>query len=172
MASNNKKIKTSDSSRDANAKIPTVTAKKDKEELDMNSMTEEDLKLLQTKGKQTRWCCRSYHINLCTSTATILSHSPGASYIPSYKTDPFLYNSIPGVREATFSFTEVDYPKVLQSACKVSRKTRVSFESHETVALGELLGELDGFGSEDESLGELGDLVSKLFFNTNGNSSI
>jgi hypothetical protein len=60
MASNNKKIKTSDSSKDANAKnmnmslVPTVTAKKDKEELDMNSMTEEDLKLLQTKGEQTR----------------------------------------------------------------------------------------------------------------------
>jgi hypothetical protein len=60
MASNNNKIKTSDSSRDVNAKnmnmslVPTVTAKKDKEELDMNSMTEEDLKLLQTKGKQTR----------------------------------------------------------------------------------------------------------------------
>jgi hypothetical protein len=60
MASNNKKIKTSDSSRDVNAKnmnmslVPTVTAKKDKEELDLNSMTEEDLKLLQTKGEQTR----------------------------------------------------------------------------------------------------------------------
>jgi hypothetical protein len=59
MASNNKKIKTSDSSRDVNAKnmnmslVPTVTAKKDKEELDLNSMTEEDLKLLQTKGEQT-----------------------------------------------------------------------------------------------------------------------
>ena len=99
-----------------------------------------------------------------TSTATILSHNPGASYNPSCKTDPFLYNSIPGVREATFSFTEVDYPKVLQSACKVSRKTRVSFESHEIVAANELFGdELDGLGEPDLCLGELGGILELLY---------
>jgi hypothetical protein len=65
----------------------------------------------------------------------------------------------------------VDYPKVLQSACKVSRKTRVSFESHEIVAANELFGgELDGLA--DMSLVELDDFVRKLCFNTNGNSSI
>jgi hypothetical protein len=65
MASNNKKCNTSDSSRDDNAKnmnkflVPTVTAKKATEEIDLNSMTEEDLKLLQKKGKQTTrcYCC-------------------------------------------------------------------------------------------------------------------
>ena len=82
-----------------------------------------------------------------------------------------MYYSIPGVREATLSLTEVDYSNVLQSAGKVSRKTRVSFESHEIVAVNELFGgELDGLA--DMSLGELDDLVRKLFFNTNGNISI
>ena len=82
-----------------------------------------------------------------------------------------MYYSIPGVREATFSLTEVDYSKVLQSARKVSRKTLDSFESHEIVAVNELFGgEL--YGLADMSLEELDDLVRKLFFNTNGNISI
>jgi hypothetical protein len=34
--------------------VPTFTNKKDTEELDLHSMTEDELKLLQTKGKQTR----------------------------------------------------------------------------------------------------------------------
>jgi hypothetical protein len=82
-----------------------------------------------------------------------------------------LYYSIPGVREATLSLTEVEYSRVLQSARKVSRKTRVSFESHEIVAANELFGgELDGLA--DMSLEELDDLVRKLLFNTNGSGSI
>ena len=34
--------------------VPTFTNKKDTEELDLNSMTEEDLKLLQKTGKESR----------------------------------------------------------------------------------------------------------------------
>ncbi|KAL7435485.1 hypothetical protein ACHAXM_004680 [Skeletonema potamos] len=128
-SNNNNKYKTSDSSRDDNAKrirllVPTVTAKKATEDIDLNSMTEEDLKLLQKK-------------------------------------DPFLYYSIPKVREATLSLKEVDYSEVSQLTCKVSRKTRVSFESHEAVATNELYGdELDGL--KDMSLGELDDFLRKL----------
>jgi hypothetical protein len=82
-----------------------------------------------------------------------------------------LYYSIPKVREATLSLKEVDYSEVSQLTCKVSRKTRVSFESHEAVAMNELYGdELDGL--KDESLGELDDFLRKLFFSTVDRGSI
>ena len=54
----NQRSKTTHSSRAANAmNVPTSTAKKDAKELDLHSMTEEDLKSLQKKGKQTCCCC-------------------------------------------------------------------------------------------------------------------
>jgi hypothetical protein len=58
---NNKRSKTNDDSSDTNATqkrqlVPTFTNKKDTEELELQSMTEEELKLLQTKGKQ-GYCC-------------------------------------------------------------------------------------------------------------------
>ena len=134
------------------------------------SQAQEELKLLQKKGKQSRLVAAA-PISFLNS--KILSHSPAHYYLPSsfHVTDPFLYYSIPGVREATLSLTEVDYSNVLQSAGKVSRKTRVSFESHEIVAENELFGgDLDGL--EDMSLGELDDLVRNITLNTNGNGSI
>jgi len=126
-----KRSKTSDSSEEANATqnmlLVPLTVKKDTEEVDLHSMTEEDLKLLQKK-------------------------------------DPFLYYSIPGVREAALSLKEVDYSKISQSACKVSRKTRVSFEKHTDLLLDELFGdELDGLGESDLCLGELGGILELLF---------
>jgi hypothetical protein len=65
-----------------------------------------------------------------------------------YETDPFLYYSIPGVREAALSLKELDYSEALQSSRKeasLSRKTRISFEKHtDLLLLDELFGdELD-----------------------------
>ena len=78
-----------------------------------------------------------------------------------------MYYSIPGVREATLSLKEVDLSKASESAHNVSRKTRVSFESHTTVLLDGLFDdEFDGLEDSDVSLGELDDLLMKLFFNT------
>jgi len=181
---NNNKYKTSDSSRDDNAKrirllVPTVTAKKATEEIDLNSMTEEDLKLLQKKGKQTTRCyCCNDAIVVVRRILVPYGDNPLWKpwcffffFFPPYETDPFLYYSIPKVREATLSLKEVDYSEVSQLTCKVSRKTRVSFESHEAVAMNELYGdELDGL--KDESLGELDDFLRKLFFSTIDSGSI
>ena len=105
------------------------------------------------------------------STATILSHSPAAYCFPPCETDPFLYYSIPGVREAALSLKEeVDYSEALQSARKeasFSRKTRVSFENHMNLLLDELFGdELDELDESDPCLGDLDDLLAKLFFET------
>mmetsp|Transcript_15169 Transcript_15169/g.23387 ORF Transcript_15169/g.23387 Transcript_15169/m.23387 type:complete len:129 (+) Transcript_15169:87-473(+) len=77
------------------------------------------------------------------------------------KKDPFLYYSIPGVREAEVSLQEVDFSKVVQAATKVSRNTRVSFECHTSVVMDELFGdELDGLGCHDE----FDDLLTKLLY--------
>jgi hypothetical protein len=76
-----------------------------------------------------------------------------------------LYYSIPAVRDAALSLKEVDYSEVSQSAHKVTRKTRVSFENHTHLVIDELFGnELDGL--EDSELGELGDMLSMLYSNT------
>jgi hypothetical protein len=77
-----------------------------------------------------------------------------------------LYYSIPEVREAALSLKEVDYSKISQSACKVSRKTRVSFERHTDFLLDELVcgDELEGLdASSDLCLGELSDILELLF---------
>ena len=98
---------------------------------------------------------------LHSSTPTILSHSSDVFYLPRYETDPFLYYSIPGVREAEVSLQEVDFRKVVQAATKVSRNTRVSFECHTSVVMDELFGdELDGLGCHDE----FDDLLTKLLY--------
>ena len=162
MVSPNKRSKTSDSSEEANATqnmlLVPLTVKKDTEEVDLHSMTEEDLKLLQKKGKQTCCCC-SAHITFLDSDDPL-----SQTYLPSCETDPFLYYSIPGVREAALSLKEVDYSKISQSACKVSRKTRVSFEKHTDLLLDELFGdELDGLGEPDLCLGELGGILELLY---------
>jgi len=100
------------------------------------------------------------------SKAMIVSHSSAHHYLPTFETDPFLYYSIPAVREAAFSLKEVDYSKALESAHKVTRKTRVSFENMDPI-LDELCGdEMDEFDDSDICRGELGDLLTTLFFKT------
>ncbi|KAL7433159.1 hypothetical protein ACHAXM_003435 [Skeletonema potamos] len=131
MPTTNKRIKTSNgnssetngnsSETDATQKrllVPTFTDKNNMEELDLHSMTEDEIKLLQQR-----------------------------------------------VRDAALSLKEVDYSEVSQSAHKVTRKTRVSFENHTHLVIDELFGnELDGL--EDSELGELGDMLSMLYSNT------
>ena len=102
---------------------------------------------------------------LHSSAPTILSHSSVVFYLPRYETDPFLYYSIPGVREAEVSLQEVDFRKVVQAATKVSRNTRVSFECHTSVVMDELFGdELDGL-DESDCHDEFDDLLTKLYQN-------
>jgi len=80
--------------------------------------------------------------------------------LPTY-TDPFLYYSIPGVREAAISLKEVDLSQANKSA--VSRKTRVSFETDTSMLVEDLLdSELDGLDPDDAGLGELDDLIDSL----------
>jgi hypothetical protein len=97
----------------------------------------------------------------------ILSHSSAHYYSSSsfYETDPFLYYSIPAVREAALSLNEVDYSEVLQSARNVTRKTQVSFENTDPI-LDELFGgdEMDEFHDSDLCHGGLDDLLATLFF--------
>ena len=78
--------------------------------------------------------------------------------LPTY-TDPFLYYSIPGVLR---SLKEVDLSQANKSA--VSRKTRVSFETHTSLLVEDLLDcELDGLEYPDDAgLGELDDLIDSL----------
>ena len=104
----------------------------------------------------------------------ILSHSSARYYLPFsfYGTDPFLYYSIPAVREAALSLKEVDYSEVSQSALKVSRKTRVSFENHTNLVIDELLLGNEGDGLEESDLGELDELLTMLFFNTQWVNSV
>jgi len=76
-----------------------------------------------------------------------------------------LYYSIPEIHEAELSLKEVDYSSATQAAHHVSRKTRVSCEGHTTLVMDELFGdELDGL--EHESFGDLDELLTELFFNT------
>jgi len=88
MPTINKRTKASnDESSDTNAKQkrllePIFTNKKDTEELDLRSMTEEDLKLLQKKGKQRNLLLLLFPSH--SSTAMILSHSPAHYYLPSF----------------------------------------------------------------------------------------
>lgn len=80
--------------------------------------------------------------------------------LPTY-TDPFLYYSIPGVREAAIALKEVDLSQANKSA--VSRKTRVSFETDTSMLVEDLLdSELDGLDPDDAGLGELDDLIDSL----------
>ncbi len=84
----------------------------------------------------------------------ILSHSPArVTTCPFlYETDPFLYYSIPAVREAALTLKEVDYSKVLQSTRNVTRKSRVSFENHVDFLLDELFGSDESDGFDDSGL--------------------
>jgi hypothetical protein len=76
-----------------------------------------------------------------------------------------LYYSIPEIHEAELSLKEVDYSSATQAAHHVSRNTRVSCEGHTTLVMDELFGdELDGL--EHESFGDLDELLTELFFNT------
>eukprot|EP00985_Skeletonema_marinoi_P000775 scaffold287_cov151-Skeletonema_marinoi.AAC.8 len=103
--------------------VPTFPDKKDEEELDLQSLTEEDLKLLK-------------------------------------KTDPFLYYSIPAVNKAALSLKKIDHSKASQSM-KVTRKERLTFECHPSLAMDELLV---GLGEAD--LGEIDGFLTKLLSKT------
>jgi hypothetical protein len=146
--------------------VPTVTNKNNTEakELDLSFMTEEELKMLQKKGEQTR-------LVVVVAFSSLVSHDPLSQscslLLPTlvYETDPFLYYSIPAVREAALSLKEVDYSEVSQSAHKVTRKTRVSFENVMNLTPEELFGnELDGL--EESNLGALGDMLNMLYSST------
>jgi len=101
------------------------------------------------------------------STEMTLSHNPAVYNHNLFETDPFLYFSIPEVHAATLSFEETDYSQALQSVRKVSRNTRVSFEKHADFSLKELFGGDESDRCEESSdLGELGDFLNMLFFNT------
>ena len=94
---------------------------------------------------------------------TIDMQSMNAEEIKALQTkDPFLYYSIPGVREAAIALKEVDLSQANKSA--VSRKTRVSFETDTSVLVEDLLeSELDGLEYPDDAgLGELDDLIDSL----------
>ena len=70
--------------------------------------------------------------------------------------DPFLYYSIPVVRRAEFSLEEPDMsPTSLKESLKdssitIKRRTRVSYECHTDLLMGDLWGEF-----EDEECDEL-----------------
>ncbi len=95
-----------------------------------------------------------------------------STYPSLYETDPFLYYSIAAVREAELSLKEVDYSEISQSARNVTRKTRVSFENHTNLVIDELLLGNEGDGLEESDLGELDELLTMLFFNTQWVNSV
>lgn len=110
-----------------------------------------------------RWVdtnCSFFLYHLSMSSASLNLTIP-LLLLPTY-TDPFLYYSIPGVREAAIALKEVDLSQANKSA--VSRKTRVSFETHTSVLVEDLLdSELDGLEYPDDAgLGELDDLIDSL----------
>lgn len=82
-----------------------------------------------------------------------------------------MYYSIPGVLKASLNFENVDYSDITNQsdaeshpaeddASKVSRRTRISFESHPSVILEDMLNDLDEeFG---DLLHDLDDIVSML----------
>eukprot|EP00984_Skeletonema_dohrnii_P003732 scaffold1290_cov112-Skeletonema_dohrnii-CCMP3373.AAC.10 len=95
-----------------------------------------------------------------------------------HKSDPFMYYSIPGVLKASLTLKDVDYSDITSlchddshtsspprsqeeaenDAGKVSRRTCVSFESHPSVLMEDLMNELDQeFGDQ---LNDLDDIVS------------
>ena len=79
-----------------------------------------------------------------------------------YETDPFLYYSIPGVNKAALSLKKVDHSKASQSqSTKVTRKERLTFECHPSLAMDELLV---GMGEAD--LGEIDGFLTKLLSKT------
>jgi hypothetical protein len=93
-------------------------------------------------------------------------------------TDPFMYYSIPGVLKASLTLKDVDYSDITNlcyddshtsspprsqeeaenDAGKVSRRTCVSFESHPSVLMEDLMNELDQ--EFDDPLNNLDDIVS------------
>jgi hypothetical protein len=86
--------------------VPTFTSKKDLEELDLSSMTEEELKMLQKKGKQSRRLVAAHILFSFLDSDDPLSQFCSLLLISSfYETDPFLYYSIPAVREAALSLS-------------------------------------------------------------------
>jgi len=58
--------------------VPTFADKKDEEQLNLQSLTEEDLKLLKKTGMHS--CCFCYHIPY--SRINCLSHIPAAYHVP------------------------------------------------------------------------------------------
>lgn len=64
-----------------------------------------------------------------------------------------MFYSIPGVLKASLTLNDVDYSDVANSAeddsSKVLRRTRVSFESHPSVVMEDMLADFDQeFGDE------------------------
>ena len=78
-----------------------------------------------------------------------------------------MYYSIPGVLKASLNFEDVDYSDIANQsnaesqtadddASKVSRRTRVSFESHPSMLMEDMLDDLDDeFGDELPDLDEI-----------------
>ena len=76
------------------------------------------------------------------------------------KQDPFMYYSIPGARKATVLMQAIDLSNLIgdgqavqdetpQASQKVSRSSRISFECHPDLLLGDVLNELYGLDNED-----------------------
>ena len=79
-----------------------------------------------------------------------------------YKIDPFLYYSIPGVNKAALSLKKIDHSKASQSqSTKVTRKERLTFECHPSLAMDELL-----VGLEEADLDEIAGFLTKLLSKT------
>ena len=77
------------------------------------------------------------------------------------ETDPFLYYPIPGINKAALALKEVDLTKASQTAHTVTRKARIAFECHPSLAMDELLV---GLGEAD--LGEIDGFLTKLLSKT------
>lgn len=159
----NKRIKTSDSTHNSlpiTIRVPTFRDKK-VTELNLQSIEEEDLKLLKKKGKHNRvlpiLLSRFYHIPINDSLShnfCLLCYAHNfcfLCYASLCETDPFLYYSIPEVNKAALSLKEVDLSQASQSAHTVTRKARIAFECHPSVAMDELL-----VGSEESELDDGG----------------
>lgn len=84
------------------------------------------------------------------------------------KNDPFLYYSIPAVRRSEFLNEDICVTKILRSgmprhqSCpgrmevhqpgprSISRRTRISFECHDSLAMGNTAGFGDSFAKDDD----------------------
>lgn len=161
----NKRIKTSDTTKNSlpiTIRVPTFPDKK-VTELNLQSMEEEDLKLLKEKGKHIRvlpiLLPRFHHIPIQLShkfyymSCTLLLFL--MLCLTSCETDPFLYYSIPGVNKAALSLKEVDLSKASQSAQTVTRKARIAFECHPSLAMDELFAGLEESELDDGGYIEL-----------------